>query len=45
MTFLFFSLGVLAVFGIATMRFGDYRAGLLAAAFIILSPRFFAESF
>jgi hypothetical protein len=45
MTFLFFSLGVLAVFGIATMRFGDYRAGLLAAALIILSPRFFAESF
>jgi len=45
LTFLFCTLGVLAVYRTATFVHGDYRAGLLAAAMLVLSPRMFAESF
>ncbi|MGF6493627.1 hypothetical protein ABIE56_001810 [Luteibacter sp. 621] len=43
--FLFSSLGVLAIYKTARLVYGDYRLGMLAAAFLVLSPRFFAESF
>lgn len=45
LTFLVCFLGVISVFKIAERRFDDWRIGLLAATFLILSPRFFAESF
>jgi 4-amino-4-deoxy-L-arabinose transferase-like glycosyltransferase len=44
-TFLIFVGGVFAVFRLAERRFSDWRIGLLAAFFLIISPRFFAESF
>lgn len=45
LTFLVYFFGVISVFKIAERRFDDWRIGLLAATFLILSPRFFAESF
>jgi hypothetical protein len=45
LTFLVFVCGVYAVYRLAERRFQDWRIGLLAAAFLVLSPRFFAESF
>jgi hypothetical protein len=44
-TFLFFCVGVLAVYKMAARRFGDWRIGLIAATFLILSPRIFADAF
>lgn len=44
-TFLFYYLGVIAIYRASTLRFRDYRYGLLAALIVIASPRFFAESF
>lgn len=44
-TFLVFFAGVFAVYKLAARRFNDWRLGLLAALFLILSPRLFAESF
>lgn len=43
-TFLVFVGGVFAVFRLAERRFSDWRIGLLAALFLVISPRFFAES-
>lgn len=37
--------GTWALFRLATLRFRDERLGLLAAGLLVLSPRFFAESF
>jgi 4-amino-4-deoxy-L-arabinose transferase-like glycosyltransferase len=37
--------GLFAVYRLATRRFEDWRVGLLAAAFLVLTPRMFAESF
>lgn len=37
--------GLWALFRLATLRFRDERLGLLAAGLLVLSPRFFAESF
>ena len=37
--------GAIAVWLLALRRFGDWRPALLAAAFLVLSPRLFAESF
>lgn len=37
--------GIWALFRLATLRFRDERLGLLAAGLLVLSPRFFAESF
>jgi hypothetical protein len=45
LTFLICFFGAFSIFKIAERRFGDWRIGILAAAFLILSPRFFAESF
>jgi hypothetical protein len=43
--FLVSLLGAWALFKLATLRFRDERLGLLAAGLLVLSPRFFAESF
>ena len=45
LTFFFFFSGVLAVYCLAARRFSDWRIGLLAATFLILSPRIFADAF
>lgn len=37
--------GAIAVYLLAARRFGDWRWGLLCSLALILSPRFFAESF
>ena len=38
-------LAIVMVYNLAKRRFSDWRIGLLAATFLVLSPRFFAESF
>jgi len=43
--FLVFVLGVWAIYRIGTRWLRDWRWGLLAAAALVLSPRFFAEAF
>lgn len=43
--FLLFVLGVWALYRLGTIRFGDWRLGLVAAVLLVLSPRFFAEAF
>lgn len=45
LTFLFYFIGVLSVYATCKKIYGDYRIGLLASLMLILSPRFFAESF
>jgi hypothetical protein len=45
LTFLMCYLGMIAVFRLAARRFSDWRLGLLAVLFLVLSPRLFAESF
>jgi Dolichyl-phosphate-mannose-protein mannosyltransferase len=45
LTFLMFLGGVFAVYRLASRRFEDWRIGLLTALFLVLTPRFFAESF
>jgi len=45
LTFLVCFAGIVAIYRLAERRFGDWRWGLLAAAFLVLSPRLFAESF
>ncbi|MDF7812731.1 hypothetical protein [Hymenobacter sp. YC55] len=44
-TFLVCFGGIIAVYQLATRRFRDWRIGLLAAGWLVLSPRLFAESF
>lgn len=44
-TFLVSFGGLLAVYQLAARRFHDWRLGLLAASWLLLSPRLFAESF
>lgn len=43
--FLVFVLGIWALYRLGTIRFRDWRLGLLAAGLLVLSPRFFAEAF
>ncbi len=43
--YLVFLAGVYAMYRLAERRFGDWRLGLFAASLLVLSPRFFAESF
>ncbi|SMB88075.1 hypothetical protein SAMN00120144_1150 [Hymenobacter roseosalivarius DSM 11622] len=43
--FFIFVLGVWALYRLGTLRFGDWRWGLLGAVLLVLSPRFFAEAF
>ncbi len=45
LTFLVCLGGMYAVYCLAHRRFADRRIGLLAVAFLVLSPRLFAESF
>ena len=45
LVFLVFTLGVWALYRIGTIRFQDWRWGLLGALLLVLSPRFFAEAF
>jgi hypothetical protein len=45
LTFLVSLAGVYAVQRMADRRFSDWRIGLLAALFLVLTPRLFAESF
>jgi Protein of unknown function (DUF3108) len=45
LTFLVFLGGVFAVYRLSLRRFSDWRIGLLSALFLVLTPRFFAESF
>lgn len=45
LTFLFFLAGVFALYRMAQRRFNDWRIGLLAVSFLILSPRIFADAF
>lgn len=45
LTYCFCLLGVGAVYLMGASRFSDWRMGLLGAAFLVLSPRLFAESF
>ncbi|MEA4940143.1 MAG: glycosyltransferase family 39 protein [Christensenella sp.] len=42
-TFLIFLLGVFALYKIAAFLFKDWKYGIVAALFLYLSPRFFAE--
>jgi hypothetical protein len=43
--FLVFVLGVWALYKLGSIRYQDWRLGLLAAGLLVLSPRFFAEAF
>jgi hypothetical protein len=45
LTFLVCLGGVAAVYRLGRQRFGDWRIGLIGAAWLVLSPRLFAESF
>ena len=45
LTFLVALAGIYAVQRMAERRFSDWRIGLLAALFLVLTPRLFAESF
>jgi hypothetical protein len=45
LTFLLALAGILAVQKMVERRFSDWRIGLLAALFLVLTPRLFAESF
>jgi hypothetical protein len=45
LTFLVALAGIFAVHKMVERRFSDWRVGLLAALFLILTPRIFAESF
>jgi hypothetical protein len=45
LTFLVSIGGVCAVYRLSQRRFLDWRIGLLSAVFLVLTPRFFAESF
>lgn len=44
-TYLAFLIGVFAMYLLAKRRFSSWKWGLLAAVFMMLSPRFFAEGF
>ena len=45
LTFLVFFVGLVAVHALARRRFSDWRLAMLACLFLVLTPRFFAESF
>lgn len=45
LTYGVYLLGVIAVYVIAARRFASWQMGLLAASFLLFSPRFFAEAF
>ena len=45
LTYFFYVAGLVAIFAISARRFASWKIGLLSASFLLLSPRFFAESF
>jgi hypothetical protein len=45
LTFLVCYLGWMAIYRLAERRYSDWRIGLLATSFAVLTPRLFAESF
>jgi len=45
LTFLVFVAGCYALHRMVTLRYADWRLGLLAVALLVLSPRFFADAF
>jgi hypothetical protein len=45
LNYLFCLIGVYAVYALARRRFDDWKIGLLAASFLILSPRIFSDFF
>ena len=45
LTFLVFLGGVCAVYALAKKRYSDWRWGLVAAAFLVFSPRIFGDAF
>ena len=45
LTFLMFPVGAFAIYRLASRRFSDWRIGLLASMFLVLTPRFFGEAF
>jgi hypothetical protein len=45
MTFIVSCGGLIAIYSMAKRRFSDWRIGLIAVIFLVLSPRQFAESF
>jgi hypothetical protein len=45
LNYIVFLIGVASVFKLLEYRFGDWRPALLGAFLLVLSPRFFAESF
>lgn len=45
LTFIYFLVGVLALYYLAKLRFGSVGIALLACLMLILSPRFFADGF
>ncbi|UYZ58471.1 ArnT family glycosyltransferase [Hymenobacter latericus] len=45
LTFLLYWVGMLAFYGLARLRFRDWRLALLGSALLWLTPRLFAESF
>lgn len=45
LTFIYFLVGLITLYGLANLRFKNWKISLLACAMLILSPRFFADSF
>jgi len=45
LTFFCSLLGVIAIYLLASRRYQNWQLGLLAAIFLVISPRFFADSF
>jgi len=45
LTFIYFFIGLIAVYSLANLRFRNWKLSLLACTMLILSPRFFADAF
>jgi hypothetical protein len=45
LTFLCSLIGIIAIYLLASRRYQNWQLGLLAAIFLVISPRFFADSF
>ena len=45
LTFFYYLLGVAGLYGLANLRFKDWRISLLTCTILILSPRIFADAF
>jgi hypothetical protein len=45
LTFIYFLVGLIALYGLANLRFKNWKISLLACSMLLLSPRFFADAF